>query len=574
MFDNSHMFDNGRILMTPARRPDRISTGILMALLLLSLLIINHFLVVITYLSGQSPFGGLFVVSTGLAIGLNYLLAGHWGIDRKRLLIAAGYSVAVLVCSLLVSAWYFDLSWDGQWYQQQAVYDLAGHWNPLWKPMGIDSNKEVLSILHFPKSSWYFGAAVMQMTGSVEAGKAYNILLLVAAAGIMWDLGRSTMLAALVVLNPVVWSELPTYLNDGDLYLLFVTWLAATVCWIRGGGRIYLAIAAMAAICLVNSKFTGLVFWMVAAVFLFAYLLIERRDRIKGFLLSHMVIGILAVCVFGWNPYMSNLVYRNQPLYPLMGSQQYPSVFAGGKDDNEAYETPLNMRGKSLAVRLFYANFGCPGNAPYNREDSARLVCPFVTSPASWAAYHYHETRVSGFGPYFGLELIVAFLLLPLVLQVRRFRWGALLSLAGLVVGLSLSRHFWWPRFFPLLWLMPLLLVYCCWLEGGWLRRTGGWIVVVLALINGGVVAVVHMEWESRSSLNLHQELHSIQAAKKAIEIDYGYFRRSMEEKLQYRGIPFMSASLHAGDPGVFPLTSVVEGYPNQVYYRYVSSGK
>ncbi|WP_091150696.1 hypothetical protein [Mucilaginibacter pineti] len=522
-----------------------------------------------------------------IAIGLNFLAANWLAINKKSLGIATLLSLLIITGSLLIAGFYFDLSWDGQWYQQAAVYNLAETWNPLYKPLNTPDGLNHLSILHFPKNSWYFAAAVTRLFGSVEVGKAYNVIALFTAFGVVYPLCRSfnlppwqsVVFTALVLLNPVIWSEITTYLNDGDLYLFLVVYLASVVSWLRTPKLVYLLLAVMAICCLVNIKFTGLVFVLISSFFVFVYILIKKRELVKTFVLSHIIAGVMALCIFGFNPYITNLINRGHPLYPLMGSKQYPGVFDKGIDDNEAYETPKNMKGKSLPMRLIYANFGYPGNAPYNGEDTARLANPFLTSPKSWSAYHFHETRVSGFGPYFGILLILATVALAvLLIAVKASRLPVAIFLLGLCSGLSLSNHFWWPRFFPMLWLVPLLPLLLWWVYNanrlahnsnlrGVTINSLAWLFAICIGINGIIVAAVHIRWETVSSINLRNELQKIHDTKRPIDVDYGWFKRATEEKLNRWNIKYTPTSLGT-DTTASKLTSVVKGYPNQILYK------
>lgn len=54
--------------------------------------------------------------------------------------------------------------------------------------------------------------------------------------------------------------------------------------------------------------------------------------------------------------------------------------------------------------------------------------------------------------------------------------------------------------------------------------------------------------------------------AGEPIEIDYGWFKQSVEGKLEHWGIQFSPASLKGKNAEQLP--SAVKGYPNQVLYR------
>jgi hypothetical protein len=272
------------------------------------------------------------------------------------------------------------------------------------------------------------------------------------------------------------------------------------------------------------------------------------------------------------------MINRGNPFYPVMGSTSFPKA----SDTNEKFETPHNMKGKSLIVRLFYANFGRPGNAPYNKEVNAVLAWPFTTSPKLWKAYNFQETRVSGFGPYFGIFLLLSVIILPInLIAAKAFRLPALLFIIGLCCCLSLSKHFWWPRFFPLLWLLPLLPLFLLWTDdvgyllkskaNRWAKATKIYCLVLAAGIgfNGFIVAFIHMKWETVSSITLRTQLQQLAKEQQPIDVDYGKFKQSMEEKLNHWNIKFTPISLKHLHDNSCKLTSVVEGYPNQVWYRF-----
>lgn len=557
-----------------------IPIGLLISQILLGTICLVHLFAFITYLlhAELSPF--LFPASVLTAVGLSFLLAGQLKIDKKYLLAAMLLCILLLAVSILCAGFYFDLSWDGQAYHQTAVYDLASKWNPILQPLETPDHLNDSSVLFFPKNSWIFGAALLRLYGNVEVGKAYNFVILFAAFGVVYSLcrnfkltvWRAIFLTCLVLLNPVVWSELTGYLNDGDLYLLLVIYLASVILWLCDPKAIFVLIGAMAAICLVNVKFTGLVFFLVASLFFLIYILIREKKRIKPFLITHLVMGILAVGLFGFDPYITNTLYRDNPLYPVFGSVNYPK----GSDTNEKFETPKNMKGKSLPVRLFYANFGQPGNAPYNKEKDAKLVWPFTSGPELWQAYNYQETRVSGFGPYFGILLILTLLVLPIILVgVKEYRLPALIFLGGLCCCLMLSKHFWWPRFFPILWLAPLLPLFLLWMNNtervlinkAKTAKIYGLLLAIIIGINGLIVAYVHMKWETDSTITLRTQLETLSEQHRPIEIDYGKFKRSMEEKLNRWHIVYTTAKLKHSPDKPHKLMSVVKGYPNQVLY-------
>ena len=121
---------------------------------------------------------------------------------------------------------------------------------------------------------------------------------------------------------------------------------------------------------------------------------------------------------------MTNFINRGHPLYPIMGTKEYPSHLEIGKDGNEIYETPKNMMGKPIYTRFFYANFSRPSNAPYNEQKDAELMIPFTSKVSDWNVYRFHDLRISAFGPFFSGILILSLgYLFFLLLSMDKKRW-------------------------------------------------------------------------------------------------------------------------------------------------------
>lgn len=548
------------------------------SLILLSVLILDHLCVMLSFIITSRLLPFAFPLSVIIAVTLFLFLDKEK--EKKKISATILLSLFVIFISIAFSIFYYDLSWDGQWYHQSAIYHLNEGWNPLFEPIRTFEENNDLSIIHFPKHSWYYAVSVLSTLHNIEAGKSMNFILLFASIFLVYNTAReyklrsfiSWVIAILVCLNPVVWSEITTFLVDGILFLYLTIYITMLFAWFREPDNKYVLIGAMAIIGAINLKFTGIVFFCVFALFALVYVLLYKRDCIVKFIAAHSVVLFVSVLLFGYNPYVTNFIKRNHPLYPIMGTEKFPSIFVlTGEDANEKYETPLNMVGKNLFVRIFYSTFGRPDNAPYFKEKEAKVIWPFTSKIEDWKAYYFHETRVSGFGPFYSGILIMATLLL--IVYIRRNKlnpWAILLSLASIICTLLFSKHFWWPRFAPQAWLIPIVILCFSFFHSMSKNiRYCIWTITLLLLINGGIVFAEHMGWETRSSMNLHKQLTELQERRKPIEISYGWFKKSMEEKLNKRQIEYASISEEKIKKGIYKkMTSVVEGYPNMVLYR------
>lgn len=546
------------------------------SLLLLGILFLNHLLVMVSFITGHKFLPFTFPLSILIPTLLYFYLEKKINIKEKIWTVLLSFSVIII--SLLVSAFYFDLSWDGQWYQQAAIYNITEGWNPLSEPIAEMNT----SILHFPKASWYFAASVYSSLKNFESGKSLNFILLFVTLfltySILQDFGfskmKSLVITFLVALNPVVWSEITTYLVDGSLILYISIYVLMIFAWFKEPNFKNTLIIIMAVTGMINLKFTGLVFFCTLALAPAIYALIFKREYLLKFIGIHASAVIIALFIFGYNPYVTNTIKRGHPFYPIMGSEEFPSIYEQtGRDDNEIFETPVNMQGKSLFIKMFYANFGRPDNAPYYKQRDAELIWPFTSKPSDWEAYYFHETRVSGFGPYFGGILILSFILFIILLFRSNNKLRCILCLGVLVIfgSLMFSKHFWWPRFGPQMWLIPLIpLAISFYLSRSKKLDYYTWVIAVIMLINGCIVLLYHMDWETRSSITLRKQLTELQEKGVTIQVAWGAFQKSMEEKLDHWHIKYEAASMRdlRQSEDAKQLTSVVEGYPNMVLYK------
>lgn len=526
-------------------------------------------------LAGRIGVTAVAPLALALALFAGDRLAVAAGLTGRARVWPPALALAILAGALAIAAWYFDLSWDGQWYHQTAVYAIARDWDPLTDPMRLFLSHLKLWVRHYAKGPWYVAAAVYDTTGRIELGKFPALLapavlaLATFAAALDFGLRRApaAALAVLVAMNPVVMSELTTYLVDGIMVAFLVVAVVALLSALRRPQPLVIWTGMLAAIVSINAKFTGLVFlcfalaagWLWCAACRRAWLL-----RYTGLAALALVLGTL---VLGWNPYVTNTIYCQQPFYPVLGSAAHPSLTTQGREGIILYETPKNFLAHDRLVRLGYATFGRPGNAPYAGVRNAALMVPFASRPADWAAYRYHETRVAGFGPYFSGAFLLALALGAwLVARPTPARGPALLIVGALAASLLISPHLWWPRYGPQLWLLPIVPVAVgFWVGRPRAVRAVAWALAALLFVNAAIVAVVHLDWETQATRTLRRQLTALEG--RTIAVSLRWFEIPVGERLKtwhVRYEPRPPQELRGGTE----LMSVVPGYPGAVLYR------
>jgi hypothetical protein len=503
------------------------------------------------------------------------LLAGVW-LNRKEQLpqslrcLPVALALTLVALSLAVSAFYYDLSWDGQWYHQTGIIHIASDWNPVTEPMRGFTKDLQEWVRHYPKGPWYEAAAIYKTTGNIELGKCVPWIALAAmslsALAALLEIGLrrapAFVLTALITLNPAVISELTGFMLDGVMFSFLTVAIASMISAMRSPKRAVLVAGVTASIATINAKFTGLVFLCIAFVVAGAWCYFRQRAKAGGF--AQLACGtlVLGVCVWGYNPYVTNTIHMHQPLYPVLGSPQYPAI-----DHIERGETPRNLRGRNRFLRFGYATFGRPGNQPYFIGSNALLMWPFMAHRADLYAYNFQETRVAGFGPWFSGCLLLSVALTVWVMAKRTPDvWGPLLICATIVGSLLISRHLWWPRYGPQLWCLPILSMIVALQSGrSRLQRGIAWAVVGLLLLNALIVASVRMSWEAAHSMALRRQLKEMRDSGEEYRVSTRYFSDSARVRLGDAGINYQDLGMKKLKG--HELISVVEHYPDAIQY-------
>ncbi len=521
------------------------------------------------------------VVPTALAVAvwLGDLLGRREGLRGQDRVWPIGSVLGWTLLAVGLSATFYDLSWAGQWYHQNAIYSMLQGWNPLSEPLRAFSDHNQLWIRHYAKGPWYIGTAMAALTGQVEAGKFQTWLTMGAAfaavVAVCLEAGlrrpRALALGCVVAMNPVVMSEALSFLVDGLMVCYLACYVAALFSTLHRARPLTVFAGAAAAVGCINTKFTGLVLFCMFGAAAGLYYLIRRRDLLGRWVGWNLAAFVLGGAVFGYNPYVTNTIHRSHPFYPLAGSKAFPSLAEQGDDPIERFETPPNMKGRPRLVRLGYAVFGRPGFSPYNDEPTARLMWPFAVHPRDLAVYRFHDVRIAGMGPFFSGGLVLALILtvwLSLTPAVPRYL--LLLGCGVLVATLLINVHLWWARYSPQMWWIPILpAVVACWRSPSRWQGRLAWTLVGLLIVNTLIVAAVRLHWEVRATRTLHQQLVSLRDSGREIEIDLMHFGGSAGERLRAWGIPFEPARLGPWSEGELELMSVARGNPGGIRYRF-----
>lgn len=430
--------------------------GMLQLLLLAAMIVVPSLL-----LPFRVPVSSLtFALSVGAALAVYFGLMGANRITVRDMFITAG----IVALALILASFLLDTSYDGLTYHKSAIGALKNGWNPYvesvddWataQPLRNGLSHYGLWVDHYPRGTWCIGANFYAVTGSIESGKAFNLLSMSALFFLLSDFlhrrglknWQSWLIALLAAVNPISLAQFLTYYNDAFLMMALLIMVVLLTDLFYDMRRETFVLLFAALVLATNVKFTGLAY---AFVFCFAYLVLlilwrtQRRKKLRGLLLAGAVImvGTLALLVVG-GPYLSNLQEHGHPLYPLMGEGSIAII-----SDSE----PASFNGMPTVMKNFYSLFSYSENLVEYTIADPQLRIPFTLAPNELQTLDVPDLRIGGFGPFFGPILIIAVLIIVIFLfrysRKNKRVFFILLLNGAVIVGLMLMiTESWWARY-------------------------------------------------------------------------------------------------------------------------------
>jgi len=487
------------------------------------------------------------------------------GAAKKITALGLGFVLALTLGAALTAESFIDTSYDGRAYHQNTLIQMATGWNPVARPLEPDGRSPDYEPLprspwtvHFPKSAETSAAAFVKLTGRIQSGKVFNILLLYSAfalalyalLGIPGTRFRSALLfAALAALNPVTICTLHSYYVDGQMASLLTALFALVLVLWREKGSLPLAVLGPALVLAINTKFPGLGYAFFLSGGLLAGFLIRRQGRrILAAGAVCLAAGVIGFGAVGYNPYITNWRHFGHPLHPAYG----PRAFSE-EDMKRFLSIPPNLEDRNRFEKFYISLMSRSDYVPYPEPTRGKI--PFTVTAEEVASFGNTTIRAGGFGPLFG----GIFLLVIPVAAAGFFLWGrrylpdfGFFLLVALTIGIN--PQCWWARLTPQTWLGPLIFIFSLSRLGS-RRKAGRWgVVLLLALtgINLGLVLGSNIVQQTGRTLLLQRKLDRLARSERPILIVTGAFP-STRALLAERGIRFQEVDVLP--EGLKPLT-------------------
>ncbi len=452
----------------------------------------------------------------------------------------ATVSVA-FVASLVLSTVFFDVSWDGQTYHQEAVIQLANGWNPVYERLHPKDPSEGYLFLWnqcYPKAPEIAEACLYKVTGRIESGKAFNLLLIFASFCLTLAslslikkmvLRQAALLSALAALNPIAVAQSLTFYVDGQLASSALCLLSGLFIFYSSPDRAVGLMLALTGLYFVNIKFTAVIYFIILMAGFLFIAVIERKPKLPGKALRILTLTLmLGIPVFGYSPYATNLTEHGHMFYPVMGS----STETLGVERNQPKNYDFNKSGtpRKLLLSLISSS---------TIEKHIKIKPPFTFSKKEILSSFYPDLRLGGFGPLFSGILLLSLILLASGLSNWKENRTLYMFILFTLFSVLINPEAWWARYVPQFWYLPVAAVAFIrsGKKGPDLRLCSAALTLAIFL-NVSMIGSAYVYTQAKASRWVYGQLESLAGREMPLKVEFLRFRpnraRLLERHLEY----------------------------------------
>lgn len=367
--------------------------------------------------------------------------------------------VIFMLFAMFMAYYIYDYSWDGRAYHQMGIFYLANNWNPIYQQMqDVTHLSSFLShsiwIEHYLKFAEITQSCIYKAFGFIESGKIINWLFAFGAFlyGIatisrlkFLSMKQAILLSFLAVFSPVVMAQISTYYIDGLLGIGVIFIVLSMLDLELESKRYKYGIFILALLATASIKLTGIAYaGFIGIVYLCYKIYLKSYKDSRNIIISGVIAFALIICC-NVNPLLTNQLHHGHFGYPLMGKD---------KIDIIASQQPANFNGDNRFEKLGKSLFSKTQNV--GRTDKSHFKVPFIKTKGERLSDP--DTRVAGFGYFFGGIIILCILLVAL--NIRRFLDRKFIFYFGVILGSTLiNPECWWARYVPQMWLLPFVIM-------------------------------------------------------------------------------------------------------------------
>lgn len=437
---------------------------------------------------------------------------------------SVGYAILpplLALSCLWIGTWSQELFFDAIWYHHDGVYQFVSGWNPY--SGSVEESKTAYCadyINHFPKGHWAIGALAYQLFTSIEAGKGFNLFLILGvflSAPFLLKKGFNLndfwawVGALILALNPVATQNLFSFYADGPVASLSSLALLHLFAYFKDRSASFLFLILAACFGLLNLKFSaaliGLLIGLLAFVASFKGI---ENEQIKKRALGILLFAGLALILADWHPYITNWQQKGHPLYPV----SKPDFF---KEDNY----PGNFVGKNRVFKFAFSLWAESGWIRHPANAQLKSIFEF----SGLGVYGDGLPDLSGMGPLFAEAFTLSQLLFIFWLFLggidRRQKLNQALGFGVLWIFVLLIPEAWIFRYVPWLWLLAFYPIALVLNVKGW--KWPAYLLVLLLAFNTYRILPVIFNSQYAKASELKRQIEMLKGHEDSYSIDAGW---------------------------------------------------
>lgn len=358
----------------------------------------------------------------------------------------------ILLLSLLFILYFrqfIEHSFDGNMYHGEAMIQMLWGWNPIHNTNAYASSYGFEWSILYPKFTWIYSAFWISLTGMSSSGMFLNAFIGIITSLKVYSFIKlkskssftALVLSIVVLLNPIFIEQLHSFYVDALMSNLLLLLIIYNLELADDFNLSHLFYIGLISVLLINIKFTGFAFAGLIDLATFIYLLTKQRSNALYYFIGGILIIILGVGVYGYSPYIVNLLNGRHIFFPLMGPEKWDII---------TVLIPEPMIPLRSYERFLY---------------SLSMGKPYLENLLSITehGYLYYDQRIGGFGNQFFKLLILSSSVIGayIVFNLKRLKLHE--SLMFVFFGISILinfRNIWWARYATQLWyIVPLALL-------------------------------------------------------------------------------------------------------------------
>ncbi len=478
------------------------------------ILITTSLIVSCTFLAFNVPLSSAaFPVSIIITLVISFIFIRQLFPHRSFIISATVLVVTTIffLCGHLYACGFYDFSYDGQWYHEDAMIFLKKGWNPYHHYLSEKEYHADELLNHYAQGAWIVRASYYIFSDLIESAKLFNFLLIWSSfficAATLIRIRKNSLLfacaiAALAALNPIVVEFSLSYYVDGHVSSCSLIVISLFFLYVQTKRVPVLVLFCIALVYFVNIKFTALVF---AGIFLsagFIYLLVKKHSGIRRYVIASVTACVVALCFVGFPTYLTNTVVRHHPFYPLMGPGNIGEMIS-----QVCY--PADFFGLNRFEKLNRSLFAVPtwSRAPVTSQPKHlfdHFNPDFLTNFANGIA------EISGFGPLFGecamLMLFSVLIFLPFHFKNKNIL-NLLLVCGVLLVSVFIVPECWYFRYVPQLYFVFLLFIWIIHITSGKRIISPAWLLITVFFLNTYLILHPYVGFQKSHSVLIQEQL-------------------------------------------------------------------